>query len=206
MADTANHHIRKLSGGQVSDIAAAPLVIFKAASNRYGALAPGELITIYSVEPLKSPTLWFDGLQAAVLYQSVNQVNAVVPDEVTPKPAVVFELRDSGQVTKRQVEVAASAPALFTAAVNGDGRVNGPDNPAARAGLITVFASGLGKFTSLSLSLGGREWLLSTDPATSNGVTTLVLRIPAGYLAGGKQPLTLKVDEATTESVDLWIE
>ncbi len=206
VADTANHHIRKLSGGQVSDIAAAPLVIFKAASNREGTLAPGELITIYSVEPLKSPTLWFDGLQAAVVYQSANQVNAVVPDEVMPKPTVNFELHDSGQVTKRQVEVAASAPALFTAAVNGDGRVNGPDNPAARASLITVFASGLGKYTSLSLSLGGRELVLSTDSLTSTGVTTTLFRVPAGYLAGGKQPLTVRVNEATSESVDLWIE
>ena len=208
VADTANHRIRKLAvtASLVADLAAAPFVILKAALNREGALAPGELITVFSVEALKAPSLWIDGLEATILYQSANQINAIVPQAVAPKQAVSFELRDNGQVKQRQVEVAASAPALFSVVVNADGKINDAEHPAMRAGLTKAFASGIGKSGGLSLSLGGRELPLSADPETSNGVTVILFRVPSGYLAGGKQRLTLSAGEATSEGLDVWIE
>ena len=208
VADTANHRIRKLAvtNSQVSDVAAAPFIILKAALNREGTLAPGELITVYSVEALKAPSLWFDGLPATITYQSANQINAIVPEQLAPKAAVTVELRDDGQVKKRQAEVASSAPALFNVVFNSDGQTNDADHPAMRAGLTKTFATGIGKSGSFLISLGERELPLSADPETSNGITTILFRVPAGFLAGGKQRLTLSVGEVTSDGLDVWIE
>ena len=148
--------------------------VVNAASQMPGAVAPGEIVTIYGfgVGPsqtagftldssgnaatmLNGAEVLFDGRPAPLIYGSAGQVNAVVPYEVAQVISTRIEVVSSG--TKSQawgVTVTAAAPAILTtsgsgtgqgAVLNQDNSVNGASNPAARGSVIQIFATGEGQ-------------------------------------------------------------
>ena len=142
--------------------------IANAASFRGGAIAHGEIVTIYgfSLGPKKLRTynltngkfdttlartrVLFDGVEAPIIYASWGQTSIVVPYSVAGKQTTqaVFEYkgRRSAPVT---LTVADAAPGIFTIAQNGSGQgailnwpdytVNGPNSRIAPGGLLMVF-------------------------------------------------------------------
>ena len=207
VADTGNHRIRKLFAGVFpTDDVQAAFTIVKAVSNQVGPLVAGELIVLYSAEPLLSPQLLFNGLPAAIVFQSKTQLNAVVPKGL-PVKVITADLRDGGQTRgTKQVEIVAAAPALFRLALNEDGVPNSASRPAPRLSLLTLFSTGFDEAEAVVMSLGGKPILLSGNGVRSNGVSILQFRIPAGFLASGQQTLLLTVGNLTAKPLEIWIE
>ena len=155
--------------------------IVNGASQVVGAVAPGEILSIFGLnigpsEPaglsldddgkvatsVNGARVLFDDVPAPLVYASATQVNAVVPYEVAGKAAVNIQVELNGTaVTVGGVPVAASAPAIFTLdgggqdqanALNDDNSSNGPANPAVRGSVIRIFATGEAQTTPPSVT------------------------------------------------------
>ena len=85
-----------------------------------------------------------NGTLAPLLYVSATQINAVAPVELTSGSAVVLRLVTNTAAPDFRVEVDAAAPRVFPAALNPDGTVNSPTNPATPGAYVTVWATGTG--------------------------------------------------------------
>lgn len=106
---------------------------------------------------------------APVLFANQNQINAIVPSQVTPGTnyTVVVALAGGTSATSdNSVTVATQAnnPGIFTLAsdgtgagaiVNQDGSINGAGHTAAAGSIITLYASGLGAPTSTGTDVTG---------------------------------------------------
>jgi len=137
-----------------------------------GRLAPGELISIYGLHlgpkvPLSAtfdaagflPTtlggiqVTIDGIPAPLLYVSDTQINAVAPVKLPAGSSVELQLAQNGTpLPDFQVMVDIAAPAVFlnpdgtAAALNQDGTVNSPANPAPSGSYVSIWATGTGYF------------------------------------------------------------
>jgi uncharacterized protein (TIGR03437 family) len=150
--------------------------LVNAASMTQGAIAPGEIITIFGIgegspnpaglmlddrgkvaSTLFGTRVLFDDVPAPLLYTSGSQVNAVVPYEVAGKGVTTVQPEYNGiPAAGWVIPVASAAPAIFTldssgqaqgAVLNQDNTINGPMNPAARSSVIQIFATGEGQTT-----------------------------------------------------------
>jgi uncharacterized protein (TIGR03437 family) len=120
-----------------------------------GAVAPGEIVTLFGsgFGPAK-PEVNFAQYPAPVLYSSNCQINAVVPFEVASGEPTFVTVQAGGQTLGPvKLPVAVAVPSIFTtnnsgsgqaAALNQDGSVNSPFNPAAPGSIISVYMTGLG--------------------------------------------------------------
>ena len=162
--------------------------VLNGASFVSGPVAPGELITIIgsAIAPPAAPgatSVSFDGLVAPLLYAASNQINAVVPFGLDGQSRTTMEIAwPSGPHASVVLDVAPSAPAVFTlsgsgtgqgAILNQDGSVNSPDNPADAGSIIVLYATGAGQ---------------TTPPGTDGLVPTTILpspRLPVSVQVGG---------------------
>lgn len=190
----------------------APELVANAAANRVGAVAPGEVVSIYGqgigpdqdspgvitedgrlAASVSDTRILFDGVPAPLFYASAFQVNAQVPFEVAGRSSTVVQgfYRDvpSNKVTLRVEE---SAPSLFTTngfldllAVNQDGFRNSSTNPAAPGSIVTMYASGTGQTSPPSVT--GR---LAVPPYALpvGGVSLRIGGVEAEVLYAGDAP------------------
>jgi uncharacterized protein (TIGR03437 family) len=143
------------------------------ASMMAGAVAPGEIVTVLGsgFGPASPQTaqldaegrlpaviagvrLLFDGLPVPLISVSATRILAVVPNAVAFRTSTRIEVEHQGRVAAAKTAgIAVSSPALFTlngrgigrvAAINQDGTINSPENPAPRGTFITVFGNGAG--------------------------------------------------------------
>jgi uncharacterized protein (TIGR03437 family) len=97
----------------------------------------------------------FDGQPALVLYAQSRQINALTPVELSGQTetniTVVYNQATVGSITAKVA--AYGSPGIFrlqpgvssqAAAVNQDGTLNGPSNPAARGSVVSVWGTGFG--------------------------------------------------------------
>ncbi|HWF07192.1 MAG TPA: hypothetical protein VG297_01950 [Bryobacteraceae bacterium] len=168
VSDSGNQIIRLLTP------VASSISVVNAASSEGGAIAPGEIVTIYgsglgpatlvSAKPasdgsygtiLAGTTVSFGGTNGVVLYTSATQVAAIVPYNVTIGGAadVTVSYQDQS-FTASAVPVAGSAPGIFTsnaagfgqaAAVTLNGTINSSDAPAKLGSFISVYMTGEGQ-------------------------------------------------------------
>jgi uncharacterized protein (TIGR03437 family) len=158
-------------GGNVLPVIGA---IVNAASQAPGAIAPGEILTIYgfgigpsqtagftlnpsggAATSLNGAEVLFDGRAAPMIYGSAGQVNVIVPYEVAGQPSTTIEIVSSGTKSEAWgVPVVPSSPGILTDAGNGvgqaavlnqDNSLNGPSNPAAIGMVIQIYATGEGQ-------------------------------------------------------------
>jgi uncharacterized protein (TIGR03437 family) len=194
--------------------------VTNAASNLAGALAPGEIVTIYGSglgpavsapvtsapnsagsypSVLSGTSVLFNGQPGAMIYTSAAQAAAVVPYGVgggSVQVSVEYQGAIGQTVT---VPLAAANPALFTfgsgtgqaAAVNQDGSLNGPAAPIAAGGVIILFATGEG----------------ATNPPGLDGALTGVPPplpiLPVTVTIGGQQVVPAYAGEAPQEIAGL---
>jgi len=148
--------------------------IINAASYIGGAVAPGEVVTIfgsglgpaalvslqldgrgYVSTSLGGTELFFDGVPAPLIYAKSDQVSGIVPYELTGRSSarvhVSFEGQSSNSVAVAVVE---AAPGVFTAdssgrgpgaIVNQDGTLNAAENPAPVGSIVFLYATGEGQ-------------------------------------------------------------
>jgi endo-1,4-beta-xylanase len=171
--------------------------IVNAGSYIGGAVAPGELVTIFQADygpgtlvgaqldsnglvstNLSGAQVFFDGKAAPLIYALAGQVSAVVPYEVSGKQQTVVQYEYNGVMSNTvTLAVAPSAPAIFTANASGSGpgavlnhdySLNTAANPAAGASFVIVYATGGGTI------LGG-----ATDGALAPGTGSQTLPVTA---------------------------
>ncbi len=148
--------------------------ITNAATGLSGAIAPGELISIYgtnlgpaagvsfAVDPttgmvdttLGGTQVLFGAFAAPITYASATQVNAVVPYEVAGQSQIAMQVEYGGGTASQNLQVASASPGVFTSnfsgtgpvvAANQDGSINSSTNPAAKGSDVTVYFTGGGE-------------------------------------------------------------
>jgi uncharacterized protein (TIGR03437 family) len=143
--------------------------------------------------------VFFDGIQAPILYAQSNQVNVIVPVEMSTQSSarVTLQYQDAtfGPFTQ---QLSAFDPGIFrwnpgassqAAAINQDGTINGPANPAPAGSIIAVWGTGLGPLTTPCSdgdpNIDAADYLAAGYSTTINGSTS----IPVLYSGGA--PLLL---------------
>ena len=153
-----------------------PQGVMNAASYQEGAVAPGEVVTIFgqrtgpaSLEVaaldetgslstiVQGAQLFFDGDPAPLVYASSGQLGAVVPYSVAGNPTTSVQVSYLGVLsTPAILPVVPSTPGIFTQSAQGSGAgailnqdlsINSSLNPAARGDVIAIYATGEGATT-----------------------------------------------------------
>jgi uncharacterized protein (TIGR03437 family) len=222
------------------------LLVTNAASYQFGPVAPGEVVTIFGqgIGPATAATasqgngvrfgselgrtrVLFDGQAAPLLYADWGQITAVAPFSLEGKASTVVQVeRDAAAGPQFAVAVARVAPAIFqlegarAAALNEDGRLNTPANPAERGTILSFWATGGGQ-TNPPASDGevqAASSLLLPAAVTVGGVAAEVLyaggapgliagalqinaRLSAGTPSGDAVPMVLRVGGAPSPVV-----
>jgi uncharacterized protein (TIGR03437 family) len=217
------------SGGvlEISAAVPAPVIsaagIVNAATLRAGAVAPGEIVTIFG-SGLRPATVFFDNASAPVLFASAGQANVVVPYAVGGRAQPVVRVVHSGvpsnQVT---VPVVESAPGLFTAngsgtgqgaILNQDSSLNSAANPAPAGSIVVLYGTGEGLTDPpgvdgriagdvlpkprlpVSVRIGGRDAQVlyaGAAPGLVAGVIQINVRVPAEVAPGPAVPVVVQV-------------
>jgi uncharacterized protein (TIGR03437 family) len=188
--------------------------VANSASYAVNAVSPGELVSIFgsNIGPanpagiqfdfsgnlltlIGSTQVLFDGIPAPMIYASANQVNAVVPFEIS-NPTTQVQVVFSGQASPLfPMKVAPATPGVFTsdgsgsgqaAALNQDYSVNSGANPAAQGSVVTIYAEGAGQMNP-SLTDGSVVAAVNL-PQPLLQVSVLVNGQPAQVLYAGGAP------------------
>jgi uncharacterized protein (TIGR03437 family) len=201
------------SAGFISSIApaAAPAMKIFALQNAAGApvvsarVSPAEVIAIYgpgigpatalSATPTKGfyPTtlggveVSINGVKIPLLYVSANQINAVVPMELTSNTAATFQVTNGTAVSPSYPAwIVSLSTEAFTPVVNQDGTLNSKSNPAPGGSVVTFYATGWqSSFAPLAdgqVATAMQDVCLGTCRA--NGTTGVVV---TGFGGGGPQ-------------------
>jgi uncharacterized protein (TIGR03437 family) len=196
--------------------------IVNAASGTAGALAPGEIFSIFGLGV--GGTVLVNGVPAPPLYTSSGQVNAVVPYE-TGASGIAKVRVDAAGVPSGEwgIPLTSAAPAIFTinasgagagAVLNQDYSVNSAANPAARGSVIQIFGTGQGITSPPSLTgaistgagnsavlpvkvaIGGIEAILQYQgaaPGLISGALQVNAFVPPDVTPGVAVPLSISV-------------
>ncbi len=205
-------------------------------------IAPGEIVSLFGqglgpqqgVQPqvtlqtgypgqLSGVQVLFDGQPATLLYVQNQQVNAIVPWELTAGSTTNVCVSYGGTVTNCLTEpVIPAAPAVFTidgvnaAALNQDGTINSAAHPAPVGSIISIFATGLGPITPAITdgaiivpplptdTLGVQGWipLPSSGIPGASGPTAIPMAItyagPAPFEVAGLSQINFQIPEGFT--------
>ena len=158
-----------------------------------GRVAPGELIAIYGLHfgpamPISAtfsaagflPTslggvqVRINGISAPLLYVSDTQINAVAPVELVVGSTSLQMSQSDVSAPDFRLVVDPFAPQVFrytdgsAIAINQDGTLNSPTNPAKIGSTISVFATGVAFFAGADGRLAaGRQYLGDSEIHTS---------------------------------------
>jgi uncharacterized protein (TIGR03437 family) len=149
--------------------------VTNSASSVSGPVAPGEIITIKGsgLGPSAGVSLAIDaatglvsstlagtrvligGFAAPITYASAGQINAIVPHELAGQSQAAMQVQyQTATSAGMTLHMASVAPAAFTlnatgsgqaAALNQDGSVNGPSNPAPKSSYVSIYFTGGGQ-------------------------------------------------------------
>jgi uncharacterized protein (TIGR03437 family) len=209
-ADTGNNRVRRMAPetGTVT-VGPAPvsaaLALVNAASQSQGAVAPGEIVTIYGAvigptsgvagsfdasgligNMLAGAEVSFDGVPAPLFYAQASQINAQVPYSIDGESVTQVVVSYRGQLAGTlNLPVVASAPALFAAALNQDGSLNSSSAPAARGTVVTFFGTGEGLTSGANIA---GQAATAPYPIPTLPVTLTVAGVAAQLLYAGEAP------------------
>jgi len=212
VADSGNNHIRTLTPDSVGAILGAATVV-NAASVAIGAIAPGEIVSIFGsgFDPASSQ-VFFDGKPAALFYAGATQLNVLVPPDLAPDSNAEILIKAKGAtVADFSAKIVAAAPGIFTvsngtgqaAANNADGTANSTTNPIERGDIIVLYATGEGQnIESISLTIGGNlaELLYAGHAPGFPGLMQINARVPAGAAPAGILPVVLGIGSAVSQA------
>jgi len=215
IADSGNNRVRSLTPTAIGSETPppAPITVVNAASLASGAIAPGEIITVFgSGFDATQTQLLFDGAAATLFYTSATQINALAPASLSANSSSMVSVVVNGtSVAQSSTPVASAAPGIFTiasgtgqaAANNQDGSLNSASNPALRGSVVSIYATGQGSGTgTVTLTIGGypaQLWFAGPAPGFA-GLMQINAQIPGGFLAPGVQPVLLSIGGATSQA------
>jgi uncharacterized protein (TIGR03437 family) len=207
-----------------------PASLVSSASYVGNGVSPGELVSFFGFNlgdiasaqvtsgrfptTLGDVTVNFDGTPAPLIYSSSNVLNAIVPYEIAGQSSTNISVKFSSLAAfSTTVPVVRAVPALFTAnaagtgqaaALNHDGSLNSPSNPANPGDLIVLYGTGEGLVSPapadgtitqapapnpqlpVTVSIGG-EPATVVYAAEAPGVVSGVIQINA-FIPAGVQP------------------
>jgi uncharacterized protein (TIGR03437 family) len=173
--------------------------------------------------------VWFDEQPAPLLHVSAQQITVIAPYSISGRPSVRVQVDYNGNRSAiRPVQVAASAPGLFTAGgsaqgaiLNSDGTLNGSFNGAEAGSIVSLFATGEGDtvpggvegaivpstalarpLLPVSVTIGGlRAEVIyaGSAPGLPAGLMQVNARIPAEITVGAAAPVVLTVGDASSQ-------
>jgi uncharacterized protein (TIGR03437 family) len=199
IADSGNNVIRVLTPGNSSG--SFIYTVTNAASNQPGAIAPGEVISIFGAGIGPNPQVFVGGTGAQVLYSSARQVNAVVPATLAGTTAQIIVQSQGASTNPFAAPVAAAAPGIFTLDLSGTGpAVAFPPTPAIAGSQLTLYATGEGPFGALPLSvmIGLQPVPLLASSEISPGVVQFTVQVPTG-LPPGPVPVVLNAGNTPSQ-------
>lgn len=213
--------------------------VLSAASLIAGPLAPGEIATLLgpgigpavgttpgtasSAPILGGTSVWFDGVQAPLLYAGPTQINVVVPFGLEGDETELVIRKDGEIAANLTVPLTGAAPALFTvgssgagpaAILNEDATVNSATNPARPGQVVSLFATGAGAMDPpaadgstnrgaeqhpvfpVSVRIGGQDaevLYAGAAPGLIAGTLQVNCRVPEDVVAGPAVEIVLTV-------------
>jgi uncharacterized protein (TIGR03437 family) len=214
--------------------------LVNAADLQPGPIAPGQLVSLVGAKlgpeapesaefdssgtlktELAGTRVTFNGIAAALLYASGEQVNAVVPYGVPVTDSIQVVVEHSGSsATPVDARVAPSAPALFPVALNQDWSLNSEQNPAVKGSIITFYGTGAGQMRPetvdgalslvpfpeialpVSVTVGGESaevLYAGAAPLLVSGVFQVNVRIPS-EAPSGSVPVVIAIGSAANSS------
>ncbi|MGD1096612.1 MAG: SBBP repeat-containing protein [Bryobacteraceae bacterium] len=191
------------SGGWTAPACLSNDVLNSATLSGSGGIAPGELITLtgFGIGPdtgvayqpdaqgnvptqLAGVQVLFDGAPVPILYAQSQQINAIAPAgsavNGTTQVTVTYNNQQFGLAV---AEAIFGSPGIFrlqfgqsaqAAAINQDGTLNGPTNPAARGSVVAVWGTGYGQ-TNPPCPIGGLN--LPYAAPLSPGLSALIVSV-----------------------------
>ncbi len=139
--------------------------VVNAFSGLGGAVAPGEIVSLYGAQlgPSEGLSLGvdaatgrlpvsgagievtFNGVAAPLYFVSAGQLNVQVPYELPDAAEAAVVVTVNGSASERAtVPLAPTHPGIFPRIFNADGSVNSPESPASPGGIVVLFATGQG--------------------------------------------------------------
>ena len=208
----ASNSIAVSVGNPAPTIAAGGIV--NAASYTPPPVSVGELVVIYGSNfgSIDTTSVLFQNVPGKVIYVTPTQLAATVPAGAGGVSSISIQVQTSHDVYSAPVTVdmAPSAPALFTsdasgqgqaAAINQDNSVNSTSNPAPVGSVIALYATGGGTLTSDALprltlpvtaTVGGLDAQVlyaGIAPGEPDGVIQVNVQIPAALQPGAAEVL-----------------
>ena len=202
---------------QLAPVTTTTAVANSAAISAAGAIAPGEMISVYgsNVGPaiavsapagalptsLGGSSVTINDVSAPIAYASQYRLDVQVPFGVTPGSNATVQVNTgSGSAALRSapisVPVNAAVPGIYTNGVAGtgpasagnqDGSANTLLNPAPRGSIITIYASGLGAVSPTLVE--GAVPPLNPLSAVAGEVGAFIGGVPSTVLFAGAAPL-----------------
>ena len=219
LADRLNDRLRKLEPPIAVLVSNAQSIrIVHGASFTEGAIAPGQLLSIFGLQ-LTRPDLaevTMDGMAAAVSFADRAQLNFQAPYGIAGRTRTQLELRMGGALIHRAwIEVQGAAPALFESgalviAVGANGQLNSDASPAFAGDLLTLYGTGEGlqrevggfqiPFLPFSVEIAGipADLLYAGAAPGFPGLLQVNLRLPGQLRLRGRVPIVVKVGAFTS--------
>jgi uncharacterized protein (TIGR03437 family) len=148
---------------------------------------------------LSGTRVLFDGVPAPLIRVDAGQITAIVPNSLAGKAHSLVAVERNGQITaSTTVVIGAASPALLTfdpsgagpiAAINTDGTINSPSNPASAGSIVSLFMIGAGATPDADGAVATAASNLSPSPVVVVG-TQLALVPYAGPSPGSTAALT----------------
>lgn len=167
--------------------------VLNAASLLPGPISPGEIITLLGSLPASDVTLTFNGTPAPILFNGLNQVNAVVPFGLDLSGPANLQVRRQGQLLAEiSLPVSPVSQAIFTpyggsgagAVLNQDYSLNSAANPASSGSIIMIYGTGFGAMDPTPVD----GQLVSGLATTVLPVTASIAAVPADVVYAGAAP------------------
>jgi uncharacterized protein (TIGR03437 family) len=185
VADSLNSVIRRLTP---SSAAPSPVITtaINSASLSGGPVAPGERVVLTGSALGPNSKVWFGNVAAPVISSTFSSAQVVVPYEVSGQATVQVTITtDDVASVPFAVQIAPSAPGVFTVSGNGqgqaiafgeDGLPNSPENPAGSGSILSVLCTGAGL---ISPSVATGVPIPTTTPSPVLPVTATVRGVQA---------------------------
>ena len=223
--DESSLRVQPDSAAVRSTAAPAVSAVVNAGSFAPGAIAPGEILTIFGSGFNADAKVTFGDTAGMVIYASPGQINpgqinVVAPYEIDGKASTSMTVDIDGVLTAPQtLSVAAAAPGIFIV-LNQDYSANSAARPAVAGSVLILYATGEGQtkpagvdgkvatgavaslpkpLLPVSATVGGKTagvMYAGAAPGYIAGLMQINLRLPG--IASGSSPLVLNIGGFTT--------
>lgn len=168
-----------------------------------GAVAQGEYVSLFGDSLGPDPSITVNGLAVTPLFAQTSQINLQIPDTLESSSEVVVKVARNGESSNElRVPIVKTHPGIFPTAVNENGSLNSPTNPAEPGSVVVFYVTGQGLNSriSVNLEIGGSPAVLlfaATSPGAA-GLMQINARIPSGT-PSGPAAVRLRLENAESQ-------